>query len=196
MVVGGLLMCAAAGAMYLLPAGVPGLLAARLVLGFGDAWVYIAGVAWIIDLAPEHRRGQAIALFGTAIWGGTTVGPLVGHRTGVGVVVEGLVTALAAHDDVAILPYVLSMRARLEPGVRRLPVPAAAAHRAWGRVAHPRVDRWLAPATIVHGAKISHGDRKEALAALGDDIVWNGEPIDGMSDTDAAALEAVHAGRA
>ena len=79
------------------------------------------------------------------------VGPLVGHRTGVGVVVDGLVTALAAHDDVAILPYVLSMRARLEPGVRRLPVPAAAAHRAWGRVAHPRVDRWLAPATIVHG---------------------------------------------
>lgn len=52
------------------------------------------------------------------------------------------------------------------------------------------------PATIVHGAKISHGDRKEALAALGDDIVWNGEPITGMSETDAAALEAVHAGRA
>ncbi|MEV7828823.1 carbamoyl-phosphate synthase large subunit [Microbacterium enclense] len=51
------------------------------------------------------------------------------------------------------------------------------------------------PATIVHGAKISHGDRKEALAALGDDIVWNGEPITGMSETDAAALEAVHAGR-
>jgi len=52
------------------------------------------------------------------------------------------------------------------------------------------------PATIVHGAKISHGDRKEILAALGDDIVWNGEPIEGMSDADASALEAVHAGRA
>jgi hypothetical protein len=51
------------------------------------------------------------------------------------------------------------------------------------------------PATIAHGAKISHGDRKEVLAALGDDIVWNGEPIAGMSETDAAALEAVHAGR-
>ncbi|WP_285137591.1 carbamoyl-phosphate synthase large subunit [Microbacterium sp. lyk4-40-TSB-66] len=51
------------------------------------------------------------------------------------------------------------------------------------------------PATIAHGAKISHGDRKEVLAALGDDIVWNGEPIEGMSETDAAALEAVHAGR-
>lgn len=51
------------------------------------------------------------------------------------------------------------------------------------------------PATIVHGAKISHGERKEVLAALGDDIVWNGEPIQGMSPADADALEAVHAGR-
>lgn len=50
------------------------------------------------------------------------------------------------------------------------------------------------PATIVHGAKISHGERKEVLAALGDDIVWNGEPIAGMSSADAAALEAVHRG--
>ncbi|WP_022877643.1 carbamoyl phosphate synthase large subunit [Microbacterium sp. B19] len=50
------------------------------------------------------------------------------------------------------------------------------------------------PATIVHGAKISHGDRKEVLAALGDDIVWNGEPIQGMSSADAEALEAVHRG--
>lgn len=52
------------------------------------------------------------------------------------------------------------------------------------------------PATIVHGAKISHGDRKEVLAALGDDIVWNGEPIPGMSPADAESLESVHAGRA
>lgn len=51
------------------------------------------------------------------------------------------------------------------------------------------------PATIVHGAKISHGDRKEVLAALGDDIVWNGEPIPGMTAADATALEAVHSGR-
>jgi glycosyltransferase involved in cell wall biosynthesis len=79
------------------------------------------------------------------------VGPLVGPRTGVGVVVDGLATALAARDDVTILPYVLSMRSRLEPGVRRLPLPAAAAHRAWGRSDHPRVDRWLAPAAVVHG---------------------------------------------
>ena len=48
------------------------------------------------------------------------------------------------------------------------------------------------PATLIHGAKLSHGQRKELLGALGDDIVWNGEPITGMSAADAAALEDVH----
>ena len=51
------------------------------------------------------------------------------------------------------------------------------------------------PATLVHGAKLAHGDRTELLKALGDDIVWNGEEIDGMSEADAAALEAVHSQR-
>ncbi|MGO3886577.1 MAG: carbamoyl-phosphate synthase large subunit, partial [Mycetocola sp.] len=48
------------------------------------------------------------------------------------------------------------------------------------------------PATLVHGAKMTHGARKEILAALGDDIVWNGEAIDGMTPEDAAALENIH----
>jgi predicted ATP-grasp superfamily ATP-dependent carboligase len=60
---------------------------------------------------------------------------------------------------------------------------------------HDSLAMMWSPATIVHGAKIEHRSRKEILAALGDDIVWNGEPIAGMSEADAAALEAVHAGR-
>ena len=38
--------------MYLLPLGVPGLIAARLVLGAGEGAVFTAGSAWIVDLAP------------------------------------------------------------------------------------------------------------------------------------------------
>jgi glycosyltransferase involved in cell wall biosynthesis len=79
------------------------------------------------------------------------VGPLIGRRTGVGVVVDGLVGALGADGRVAMQPYVLSMRSRLEAGGRRLPLPAAAAHRIWSRASHPRVDRWLRPAAVVHG---------------------------------------------
>ena len=78
-VVIGLLVSAVAGAMYLLPLGVPGLVAARLVLGVGDGWVFTAGATWVIDLAPDERRGQAIGLFGLAIWAGLTVGPIAGE---------------------------------------------------------------------------------------------------------------------
>ena len=48
------------------------------------------------------------------------------------------------------------------------------------------------PATLVHGAKLSRGKHVAILEALGDDIVWNGEPINGMTAEDAAVLEDVH----
>jgi glycosyltransferase involved in cell wall biosynthesis len=79
------------------------------------------------------------------------VGPLLGRRTGVGVGVDGLLTALAADGRVGMERYVLSARARLEPGIRRLPLPAAAAHRVWSRLSLPRVDRWLGQVDLVHG---------------------------------------------
>lgn len=60
---------------------------------------------------------------------------------------------------------------------------------------HDSLAMMWSPATLVHGAKLSKGQRKELLGALGDDIVWNGEEIVGMSEEDAAALEAVHAQR-
>src|SRR5690349_5055737 len=36
-------------------------------------------------------------------------------------------------------------------------------------------------ATLVHGARLSHHDKVAVLEAMADDVVWNGEPIDGMS---------------
>lgn len=60
---------------------------------------------------------------------------------------------------------------------------------------HDSLAMLWSPATLVHGAELSRGQRKQLLGALADDIVWNGEPIVGMSEDDAAALEAVHAGR-
>jgi len=75
----GMLICALGGALLFLPSGVPGLLLARLVVGFGDGWVFTAGVTWIVDLSPSARRGQAIGIFGLAIWGGLTFGSVVGQ---------------------------------------------------------------------------------------------------------------------
>ena len=50
-------------------------------------------------------------------------------------------------------------------------------------------------ATMARGEWTSHRQRVAVLEAMADDIVWNGEPIDGMSAEDAATLEAVHSER-
>ncbi|MDQ3759287.1 MAG: MFS transporter, partial [Actinomycetota bacterium] len=75
----GAILTAIAGALYFIPAGVPGLVVARLFLGAGEGMVYTAGSAWVVDLAPPERRGRIIGLYGLAIWGGLTVGPLIGE---------------------------------------------------------------------------------------------------------------------
>jgi glycosyltransferase involved in cell wall biosynthesis len=79
------------------------------------------------------------------------VGPLYGHRTGIGAAVAELAAALAADPAIEAHPYLLSFRSRPEPSTRRLPLPAAVAHRLWAHADWPRVDRWLAPAEVVHG---------------------------------------------
>ena len=78
-------------------------------------------------------------------------GPLHGPKTGIGFAVEALQRALQQRDDVTLLPYVLSFRADLADGTRRLPLPAATAHAGWARRDVPRVDRWLRGAEVVHG---------------------------------------------
>ncbi|HEU4737253.1 MAG TPA: MFS transporter [Solirubrobacterales bacterium] len=75
----GAALVAVGGFMYLLPLGVGGLIAARLVLGAGEGAVFTAGSAWIVDLAPIERRGRVIGLYGLAVWAGLSVGPLLGE---------------------------------------------------------------------------------------------------------------------
>ena len=75
----GSLLVAVAGFLYLLPLGIAGLIGARLVLGAGEGTVFTAGSAWIVDLAPEDRRGRVIGLYGLAVWCGLSVGPLIGE---------------------------------------------------------------------------------------------------------------------
>jgi MFS family permease len=78
-VIGGALLAALAGALYLLANSIAALVAARLVLGLGEGAVFTAGSAWVVDLAPVARRGRVIGLYGLAIWTGLTIGPAVGE---------------------------------------------------------------------------------------------------------------------
>jgi MFS family permease len=78
-VLAGMAFTAVGGAIYALPLEVPGLVFARLVLGVGQGWVFTAGLAWAVDMAPEERRGQVIAYFGLGVWGGLSCGPPIGE---------------------------------------------------------------------------------------------------------------------
>jgi len=74
----GALLAAMGGALYFVPAGLPGLIVARLVLGAGEGTVFTAGATWVVDLAPPGRRARVIGLYGLAVWGGLSLGPLIG----------------------------------------------------------------------------------------------------------------------
>src|SRR6185312_9511389 len=84
--VAGALAMALGGVLYLLADNVATLILARLVVGAGEGIVYTAGATWAVDLAPEDRRGFALGLFGLAVWGGLSLGPLAGEllRSGAG----------------------------------------------------------------------------------------------------------------
>jgi MFS family permease len=103
------------GALYLLSASVPALVAARLVVGAGEGAVYTAGATWAVDLAPEDRRGLALGLFGLSVWGGLSLGPLAGELLHSGVSYDAVWTATA------LLPFAGALIAL------RLPEPPRAA---------------------------------------------------------------------
>jgi MFS family permease len=77
--VAGALAMAVGGVLYLFATSVAMLLVARLVVGVGEGSLYTAGATWAVDLAPEDRQGLALGLFGLAVWGGLSLGPLAGE---------------------------------------------------------------------------------------------------------------------
>lgn len=79
MVLFGALLVSLSGLLYMPSLGLAGLIVARLVVGAGEGTVYTAGSAWIVDLAPLERRGRVLGLYGLAVWGGLSVGPLIGQ---------------------------------------------------------------------------------------------------------------------
>jgi MFS family permease len=75
----GALLLSVSGLLNLPSLGIAGLIVARLVLGIGEGSLYTAGSAWIVDMAPIARRGRILGLYGLAVWGGLSVGPLAGE---------------------------------------------------------------------------------------------------------------------
>ena len=78
----GLLSCALAGAAYLLPLGIAGAYLGRILQGFGEACLFTGAATWVVEVAGIHRSGQALGYLSSGIWGGISVGPVVGQWLG------------------------------------------------------------------------------------------------------------------
>lgn len=78
--------------------------------------------------------------------------PLIGHRTGVGRFVEGLVAGLNPDTSVGIVPFAMTARGHsgVAPG-QRFPLPARPARAVWERFDRPSIERWTGPLDVVHG---------------------------------------------
>ena len=114
---GGLALLTLAGIALIFVQGYWQMIAARMLAGAGESWVYAAAMAWALDLTPKDRHGSAIALFGMAIWLGATVGTASG---------EALLAWTGSFQvvwaTVAVIPFVglllLAAATREEPRAR------------------------------------------------------------------------------
>lgn len=76
-----------------------GLLAFRLMQGLGGALCWTAAMAWLMEGAPTHRRGELVGLGLAAAAAGSVLGPLLGSVAGI----VGREVAFSGAGVVAIL---------------------------------------------------------------------------------------------
>ena len=50
----------------------------RIVTGFGEAGFFVGAATMITDLAPVERRGEAVSYWSVAVYGGLSLGPVLG----------------------------------------------------------------------------------------------------------------------
>ena len=78
----GLFCCALAGAAYLLPLGLAGAYTGRILQGFGEACLYTGAAAWAVEVTGVERSGRTLSYLSSGIWGGISMGPMVGQWLG------------------------------------------------------------------------------------------------------------------
>ena len=79
LLIGGSAVVAVSIFLYALVNVLPGLVGLRLLTGVGEAFFFVGAGTMAADLAPEHRRGEAISYWSVAIYGGLAFGPLLGE---------------------------------------------------------------------------------------------------------------------
>jgi MFS family permease len=115
---------------HLVAATIPLLIVMRLLLGVGEALFFVAALAAATDLAPDHRRGEAISLISLSLYLGIAIGPVIGEAL---LAMSGFAAAWFAAGAIALASVVLS---RLAP--ETLPPGARATAATGGRLLHRR----------------------------------------------------------
>ena len=78
MLVGSALLTAAL-LLHVVAVSLPIFVAARLLMGAAEAFVFVAAFAAAADLSPDDRRGEALSYFSLALYVGIGVGPPIGE---------------------------------------------------------------------------------------------------------------------
>ncbi|HYI75244.1 MAG TPA: MFS transporter, partial [Gaiellaceae bacterium] len=79
LVVAGALIAGVSVAAYSFAGSLELLIAFRLFTGLGEAMLLVGAATIVTDLAPEHRRGEALSLYSLGLWGGLALGPILGE---------------------------------------------------------------------------------------------------------------------
>lgn len=78
----GLALCSTAGLAYLMPVGIWAVFAGRILQGIGEAFLFTGAAAWIVELGGEGRQARSLGWLSSGIWGGISVGPVIGQALG------------------------------------------------------------------------------------------------------------------
>ena len=76
----GAVVCIICSLIYPLLTSVSGFLLLRLLHGFSTGFTPTAITAYVADMVPEHRRGEAMGIIGVSINLGASIGPPVGSQ--------------------------------------------------------------------------------------------------------------------
>jgi MFS family permease len=127
--VGGSLLTVVALLLHVPATGLPLFIAARALLGAGEACFLVAGLTAGGDLAPARRTGEALSLLSLSVYSGVAIGPVIG---------EALLEAggyPAVWVGAAVLAAVAAGLAWLAPETR--PAAPSGESRPRGRLFHP-----------------------------------------------------------
>jgi MFS family permease len=136
LIVGGALLFGIGVLGHLLATTIPVLLVMRLVMGAGEAFVFVGVLSAVSDLAPEGRRGEAISYFSLSLYLGVAVGPFIGEALLGEDRFAAVWIAAAAMSGVAALFGLRAPETR-SPALSSSGAEAAEPLRGWRSIVHP-----------------------------------------------------------